>query len=144
MRTFHFVRPLWYHWRHLLSIRSRIVRLNKIIVNCECCLLYCKYYCKYCTYCCKNVLQDELLVFDEGRTSHINTLSSTELSVTLWHALNVWRCAVQLRCRLHSQITSLDVCRTHLITSCWYCVLLLDCIVHRMCTYATYCYTRCM
>jgi len=70
-----------------------------------------------------NCLLQESVGVDPGHLSCISTRSSVvdELSLSLWHALNVWRCTVQRAGGLESALESLAVCGSQLAFSSWYC-----------------------
>jgi len=88
----------------LLNLRTRLRR----------CLLYITVLDDSC------VLQESDGV-DEEHVSCVSRLSpvADEFSLSLWHALDVWRCVVQLGRALESATESLAACERHLLFSSW-------------------------
>jgi len=63
-----------------------------------------------------------------GHLSRISAQSSPEreLSPSLWHSLDVWRCVVQLGGGLEFAVQSLAICGSQLRSSSWYCYITTD------------------
>jgi len=67
-------------------------------------------------------LIEKSAVVDKGQLLLIDTPSSPDqkLSPSLWHALDVWRCMVQLGGGgLNAVVESLGICESHLVYCSW-------------------------